>query len=87
MTTLDDIHYTLGRVDGKVTLLIDQGKIQDDRHAALDARVRAVEATAPAALELRVRKLEYLQYWFTGAAAFGGALLTYISKGIISWKP
>lgn len=70
MTTLDDIHFTVGKIDGKVSMLMQevtaQGKIQDDRAIALEIRVRAVESR---------------QHWYAGAAAAISALAAYVFKG------
>jgi hypothetical protein len=80
LLTLDDIHYMLGRIDGKVTMLIEQGKIQDARHTGLEGRVRLLEGDATSNLEPRVRKLENRQYWYSGAAAMLGAAVSYVAK-------
>ena len=82
LTSLDDLHYLLGEINGKVNLLVAQGEVQDNRHSALDARVRALEAVSPIGLEPRVRTLENRQHWYAGGAAALGAAMTYIIKGL-----
>jgi hypothetical protein len=71
-TTLDDLHYVVGEINGKLDLLIKQGKVQDDRHETLDERVRI---------------LEIKQYWYAGAASIIGAAMGFIARTIVvDWK-
>lgn len=65
-SVLEDIHYMVGEINGKVTLLVDQGKVQDDRAAALEARIRIVESR---------------QHWYAGAAAAISGTAAYFIKG------
>jgi hypothetical protein len=67
MSLDEDIRYLLGQIDGKVTVLVQQGKIQDDRIAAIESRIRNVEGK---------------QHWYAGAAAALSAGATWLaSKG------
>lgn len=77
---LRSIHYTVGEIAGKVNLLVQQGAVQDDRHAALEGRVRVLERGAPDDLEPRMRHLENRQHWYAGAAAAIGATGAYVAK-------
>jgi len=62
------IQYMLGEISGKVDLLLAQGKIQDDRATALEARVRGVEGR---------------QHWYAGVAAALSAFTTWaVNKGL-----
>ena len=83
LTSLDDLHYLLGEINGKVNLLVAQGEVQDNRHSALDTRVRTLENASPLGLEPRVRTLENRQHWYAGGAAALGAAMTYIIKGLV----
>lgn len=76
MPSVDDIHMALGRIEGKVEMLLDQGKIQDDRHNALDMRfdVRSNK------LEDRIRNVEQRQHWYAGAVAVAATVGTYITQ-------
>lgn len=57
----------VGRIDGKVDMLIEQGRIQDDRAIALETRVRTVEGR---------------QHWYAGVAAAISAGATYFIQGL-----
>ncbi len=56
MAVANEWQRALGRIDGKIDTIIEQMKRQDDRVTDL---------------EVRTRKVENQQYWFSGA---GGAL-------------
>lgn len=75
----EDVQRLLGRIEGKVDMLVDQGRIQDDRHNALEGRVREIEGGGE--LEARVRRVEGRQHWYAGAAAALSASATYFLKG------
>lgn len=79
MPGLDDLHYMLGEMNGKLDLLVKQGAAQDDRATALEARFQSRHD----ALETRVRVVESRQHWYAGAAAVLGAASSYIIKGLI----
>lgn len=86
--SLDDIHYMLGQIDGKLTLLVDQGKMQDDRHSALDSRVRDLEQAGPdIEFEKRLRTVESHQHWYAGASAAVASFGTFLVGHIGSMKP
>lgn len=57
---LTEIHRAVGRIEGKVDTFIEQMKVQDDRGAKIETRVRA---------------LERWQHFYSGAGAVLGALL------------
>jgi diaminopimelate decarboxylase len=65
---LEDVRFKLGQIDGKVDLLLEQGRIQDDR--AVD-------------LEARVRKVEGRQHWYAGVAAAMSAAVTYFLRDFV----
>ena len=90
--SLDDIHYMLGQMDGKLTILVAQGTVQDDRHSALDSRVRSLEQAKPddeahKSFESRLRTVEQRQHWYAGASAAVASLGTYLFGHIGSLKP
>ena len=60
MTTLADVRQDLGRVEGKLDTFIAQMKAQDDRTTDL---------------EVRTRKVENRQHWYSGLGAAAGLLL------------
>jgi len=92
MITLDDIHFLVGQIDGRTKQLVDQLGIQDDRnerqHLELDGRLRHLEQSSGNEvgtfvhdkLEPRVAKLENRIAWYSGFAAAGGAVVTYVAK-------
>ena len=92
MTTLDDIHFLVGQIDGRTKQLVDQLGIQDDRntrqHSELDGRLRRLEQSPGTdigvfvhdKLEPRVAKLENRIAWYSGFAAAAGAAATYVIK-------
>jgi len=92
MTTLDDIHYLVGQIDGRTKQLVDQLGIQDDRnarqHSELDGRIRHLEQSSGNEvgsfvhdkLEPRVVRLENRIAWYSGFAAAAGASATYLVK-------
>jgi hypothetical protein len=74
MTTPDQIFSAIvkladdvGEIKGQVKMLVNQGGIQDDRHASLDGRVQRIEG------KLR---------WYQGVAAAVGAIGGLIGAGI-----
>jgi hypothetical protein len=73
----------LHEIKGKIELLLDQGRIQDDRMTALDGRVRAVEVVAAPAVEYerRLRAVEGRVNRYAGAAALAGS----IGGGVFAW--
>lgn len=60
MADINDLHQTVGRIEGKLDTFIEQMKAQDDRTTNL---------------EVRTRKVENRQHWYSGAAAVAGLLL------------
>ena len=60
MTTNVELHRAVGRIEGKIDTFIEQMKAQDDRGTAQ---------------EVRLRKVENRQHWYSGAGAALGALL------------
>lgn len=77
---INDIHYTLGEVNGKVDMLLAQGRIQDDRIT----KIAEYNATCTENMDARVRKVETRQAWYAGAATILGAVLSYFAQMI--WK-
>lgn len=67
MTDADTGHIqrSLGRVEGKIDLILDELKAVNDRHTALDSRVAKVE-----------RK----QYWAAGVGAAVVAAIGYATR-------
>lgn len=67
--SLADIHYTLGKVDGKLNQLANQLSIQDARnenhHAEMEHRIRNVEAK---------------QFWLAGAGSMLSAIAAYFVR-------
>lgn len=76
LPTIEDLHYLLGQIDGKIVLLIEQGRIQDNRHAKLEERLDGMFET----LEKRVRNVEQRQHWYAGAVAIGVAVISYMAE-------
>lgn len=72
----DDIRYSLGEMNGKLDMLIEQGKVQDDR--AVETEARTVKRHDE--LEARVRAVENKQWWLAGAAAGIGAGASHLMK-------
>jgi hypothetical protein len=70
----DEIQRSLGRVEGKVDLLLAELKERnardDARHAAHDERHAGQDA--------RLRKVENRQYWLSGGGAVLGSLVTAV---------
>lgn len=60
MSTIAKVDRDLGRVEGKLDAFISQMKVQDDRTTDL---------------EVRTRKVESRQHWYSGAGAVIGVLL------------
>lgn len=56
----DEIQRALGRIEGQLGTFIDQMKVQDSRTTEL---------------EVRTRKLENRQHWYSGAGAIVGVIL------------
>lgn len=65
MTENADLHRAVGRIEGKLDTFITQMKAQDDRTTDL---------------EVRTRKVEGRQHWYSGAAAVVGGLIAYFTK-------
>lgn len=69
--SLAELHRSTGRCEGKIDLLVDQLKVQDDRTTALtlhtDNRMTKLEG--------RTGKIENKQHWYSGAAGMLGGLL------------
>lgn len=89
MNTLEQILQIASETKGQVDLLVKQGAIQDERHSALEARVRAVEEKQGAykddralAMEGRLSKVENRQHWYAGVAAAVGWGFGYVVKGL-----
>ena len=61
----EEIHRSIGRIEGKLDTFIQQMKAQDDRTTDLEVRTRKVEAR---------------QHWYSGAAAVVGAVVAYVTK-------
>lgn len=59
-TKADEVQRSMGRIEGKLDTFIAQMKAQDDRTTAQ---------------EVRLRKVENRQHWYSGAGAAIGALL------------
>lgn len=55
-----ELHRAVGRIEGKIDTFIEQMKAQDDRSTAQ---------------EVRLRKVENRQHWYSGVGATFGALL------------
>jgi hypothetical protein len=55
-----DLHRTVGRMEGKLDTFLAQMKAQDDRTTDL---------------EVRTRKVENRQHWYSGFGALAGLLL------------
>jgi hypothetical protein len=60
---LQQIQFMLGQIDGKVNMLVSQGKIQDDRAIDLEARVRTVENK---------------QWWIAGVGSAISSIATFL---------
>jgi hypothetical protein len=60
MSDNTDLHRAVGRIEGKLDTFIEQMKAQDNR---------ATE------LEVRTRKVENRQHWYSGAGAIVGVLI------------
>lgn len=60
MSTIAKLDRDLGRVEGKLDTFITQMKAQDDRTTDL---------------EVRTRKVENRQHWYSGAGAIVGLIL------------
>lgn len=62
MTTpmIAELHRSVGRIEGKIDTFIAQMKAQDDRTTEL---------------EVRTRKVENRQHWYSGLGAALGAIL------------
>jgi len=60
MASLPELHRAIGRVEGKLDTFIEQMKAQDNR---------TIE------LEVRTRKVENRQHWYSGLGAAIGLLL------------
>ncbi len=69
MSTLDDIHYTVGQIDGKLKQLVEQLGIQDGRNEA-----QHIE------LEHRMRNVEAKQFWLAGAGSMLSAIAAYFVR-------
>lgn len=65
MTDTTEIHRSLGRIEGQLGTFIEQMKTQDERATNL---------------EVRTRKLEGRQHWYSGAAAVVGMAIAYFTK-------
>ena len=65
MGDLSELHRTVGRIEGKLDTFIAQMGTQDTRTTDL---------------EVRTRKLEGRQHWYTGVAAAVGAFIAYFTK-------
>lgn len=63
MTSLEKLHQDLGRVEGKIDTFIAQMKAQDDRTTDL---------------EVRTRKVENRQHWYSGAGFALGAIIDFM---------
>jgi len=58
-TTIGELRQSTGRVEGQLGTFIGQMKVQDDRTTEHD---------------VRIRKVENRQHWYSGVAAAVGAL-------------
>lgn len=63
MPASDDLHRAVGRIEGKLDTFIAQMKAHDDRTTDL---------------EVRTRKVENRQHWYSGVGAAAGAIFGVI---------
>lgn len=61
MSDLAELNRAIGRVEGKLDTFIEQMKTQDERATNV---------------EVRMRKVENRQHWYSGVAAAIGMLIT-----------
>lgn len=66
MSEISDLRQTVGRIEGKLDTFITQMGAHD---------VRTTD------LEVRTRKMEGRQHWYSGAAAAVGMFFAYFAKG------
>lgn len=66
MTETTELHRSMGRIEGKLDTFIAQMKTQDDRTTDL---------------EVRTRKVENRQHWYSGVGAAAGMLLGVLTGG------
>ena len=67
LNVLGELQRTIGRIEGQLGTFIAQMKTQDDRTTGL---------------EVRTRRVENRQHWYSGAAAAFGAVLGTIGVHI-----
>ena len=60
MTILSELQRSVGRIEGKLDIFIDEMKDRDE---------------ASTALELRLRKVENRQHWYSGIVGTAGVVL------------